>query len=81
MKKIISQWKWDKLFDETELGLGHHLENGNWELDDDELEEWFKRLDDLEHKYIVIGPRVFCNFIRDNFHKLFDIIIDDRDED
>lgn len=65
MKKIISQWKWDKLFDESQYGLGYHEKNGDWVTEPEELEEWFRRLDELENNYIVFGPRVIINFFRD----------------
>ena len=69
MKKIISQWKFDRLFEESYKDIGFELDNDNFELYDGMTEEWFKRLDHLNDDYIVIGPRIILNFFRDKLHK------------
>ena len=46
MKKIISQWKWDKLFEECEKSLGQKDTKGNLILSPEEESEWLKRIDE-----------------------------------
>ena len=65
MKKIISQWTFDKLYKKS-LGIGH--DNGDISISEENTEEFFKRLDKLNDDYIVIGPRVVNNFFRDTIY-------------
>ena len=67
MRKIITQWKFDKLFDACEQGLGTKDEEGNLVLTPEENEEWLRRIEKLE-EYTVIGPRVLINRIKDKIH-------------
>lgn len=69
MKKIISQWKFDRLFKDSYKDIGYELDNGDFELYDGMTDEWFKRLDYLNDNFIVIGPRVIFNYFRDKIHK------------
>ena len=68
MKKIISQWKWDKLFEECEKSLGQKDTKGNLILSPEEESEWLKRIDEINDKYIVIGPRVLINNIKNKIY-------------
>ena len=67
MKKIITEWKFDKLFDACEKGLGTKDEEGNLIMTPEENKEWFRRIEELE-EYVVIGPRVLINKIKDKIH-------------
>ena len=67
MKKIITEWKFDKLFDACEKGLGTKDEEGNLIMTPEENKEWFRRIEELE-EYTVIGPRVLINKIKDKVH-------------
>ena len=67
MKKIITEWKFDKLFDACEKGLGTEDEEGNLIMTPEENKEWFRRIEELE-EYTVIGPRVLINKIKDKVH-------------
>ena len=67
MKKIITEWKFDKLFDACEEGLGTKDEEGNLIMTSEENKEWFRRIDELD-KYIVVGPRTLVNKIKDKIY-------------
>ena len=67
MRKIITEWKFDKLFDACEQGLGTEDEEGNLIMTPEENKEWFRRIEELE-EYIVIGPRALVNKIKDKIH-------------
>ena len=67
MRKIITEWKFDKLFDACEKGLGTKDEEGNLILTSEENKEWFRRIEELE-EYTVIGPRALVNKIKDKIH-------------
>ena len=67
MRKIITEWKFDKLFDACEQGLGTKDKEGNLVMTPEENEEWFKRIEELE-EYTVIGPRVLLHKIKDKIH-------------
>ena len=64
MKKIITEWKFDKLLDACEEGLGTKDKDGNLVMIPEENKEWFRRIEKLE-EHIVIGPRVLINKIKD----------------
>lgn len=67
MRKIITEWKFDKLFDACEQGLGTKDEDGNLVLTPEENEEWLRRIEELD-EYTVIGSRVLINKIKDKIH-------------
>ncbi len=69
MRKIIAEWKWDKLFDKCEEGLGEKDSEGNLTFTPEEIDERFKRIDELEKQnYIIVGPRTFYNSIKDKIY-------------
>ena len=67
MRKIITEWKFDKLFDACEQGLGTKDEDGNLIMTPEENKEWFRRIEELE-EYTALGPRVLVNKIKDKIH-------------
>ena len=67
MRKIIIEWKFDKLFDACEQGLGTKDKEGNLIMTPEENKEWFRRIEELE-EYTVVGPRVLINKIKDKIH-------------
>ena len=67
MKKIITEWKYDKLFDKCEEGLGKKDEEGDLVMTPEELEEWSKRIEAMQD-YTVIGPVVLIDKIKDKIH-------------
>ena len=69
MKKIISQWTFDKLYEKSFEGLGTKDEEGNFTFYDGRFEKWVRRLDYLDENYIVVGPRIIPNFIRRKIHE------------
>ena len=46
MRKIITEWKFDKLLDACEEGLGTKDKDGNLVMIPEENKEWFRRRND-----------------------------------
>lgn len=69
MRKIISEWKYDKLFDKCCEGLGSTDKEGNTAYTTEELEILNARFSDLhKQNYFIIGPTYIFGRIKDKIH-------------
>ena len=69
MRKIISEWKYDKLFDKCSEGLGITDKEGNTTYNVEELKTLMARHEELIKKnYFIIGPTYIFGRIKDKIH-------------
>ena len=66
-KKYITEWQWNKLYDELENGLGTPTDDGGRSFSSEEWDEYTRRLEQMP-EYKIIGVCHQLDMMKTKFH-------------